>query len=93
MTRKIKVLVRSADHNVILPAIPLKLALPLLNTGLWGTRFVPESQMDESVRFLVENQDGLKRLLQMSVNELCQCEPFTLVEVESGMDYVRIDIV
>ena len=83
MAKKIKIIVESPEQNVVIPAIPLSAAAAILKVVLWGSQYVPASSRDESV---------IGDLVQTSVRELKACEPFRLVEVESGPNRVLIDI-
>ena len=48
--------------------------------------------MEFLMQLLLDNRDAILDLVQTSVRELKACEPFRLVEVESGPNRVLIDI-
>ncbi len=92
MAKKIKIIVESPEQNVVIPAIPLSAAAAILKVVLWGSQYVPAQSRDESVQLLLDNRDAILDLVQTSVRELKACEPFRLVEVESGPNRLLIDI-
>ena len=49
MAKKIKIIVESAEQNVVIPAIPLSAAAAILKVVLWGSQYVPAQSRDESV--------------------------------------------
>ena len=92
MAKKIKIVVESVEQNVTIPAIPLSAAAAILKVVLWGSQYVPAQSRDETVQILLDNREAILQFVQTSVKELKECEPFRLVEVESGPTRVLIDI-
>lgn len=93
MARKIKITIESKEKKLHLPAVPISAAFFFMKSGLWGSQFFSANSEDEFLVFLHQNKEKILALLQSVRETVKDCDPFTLVEIQSDQDFVLIELV
>ncbi len=91
MKRKIKVYIKTADHNINLPKISLSTAGFLAKMAL---KFSQNNNFsDDNVKALVvQNQKYFQELIKVTIDMLNDMDPFILVDVKSQTERIYIEV-